>query len=307
MPTSTGTRYWLDETCWAQVEHPSADPGAGGAAARSGRPLGETGLPGSTVALQTGSGRGTGVTEGRAQPSAVEQVLLRAGIAVERVPHRPLEDVRVAVVGAGKVGRALAASLLRAGVPGLWLFDPAPPPRQVWPDSRFASSGQALAASLRTRRGVRAAALGSLGELLAVPADVVLVASTTVEPDRVLLDALVRAELPHLVLRCHREVARLGPLVLPGRAPCLGCHDLARAVDDPQWPQVLAHLCQVPAAPDVGLADHLASRAVLEVGWMARDLARRSALEGRVEVVDLRFPGTRRAGFAHHPACTCRA
>ncbi|WP_375432291.1 hypothetical protein [uncultured Friedmanniella sp.] len=69
-----------------------------------------------------------------------------------------------------------------------------------------------------------------------------VVATDSVEPDRVLTDALLRTDQPHLVLRAAGPTGTVGPLVLPGRTACLRCTDLTRRDADPGWPLLLGQL-----------------------------------------------------------------
>lgn len=62
------------------------------------------------------------------------------------------------------------------------------------------------------------------------------------EPDRALVDSLVRCDVDHLVVRLHPHSALLGPLVRPGRTACLRCADAARADADPAWTGLVAQL-----------------------------------------------------------------
>lgn len=52
----------------------------------------------------------------------------------------------------------------------------------------------------------------------------------------------LRRDLPHLPLVFGGQTVRLGPLVEPGRGPCLYCADRARSDDDPAWPALAAQL-----------------------------------------------------------------
>jgi hypothetical protein len=56
----------------------------------------------------------------------------------------------------------------------------------------------------------------------------------------------MRERVPHLPVVLHGTCAEVGPLVVPGRGPCLMCLHLTRADHDPGWPAVLSQL-----APDV--------------------------------------------------------
>ena len=65
------------------------------------------------------------------------------------------------------------------------------------------------------------------------------------EVDRVVTDHLLRLDQPHLLVRSLGDAVWVGPLVLPGRTPCLRCTDLTRTDADPGWPTVLAQLARL--------------------------------------------------------------
>lgn len=73
---------------------------------------------------------------------------------------------------------------------------------------------------------------------------------------------LAEAGIAHLPVSCEEDRVRVGPLVRPGRTPCVGCDDRQRASWDPAWPGLLAQLGRPLARPAV-TAPHALS-AVLE-------------------------------------------
>jgi len=101
----------------------------------------------------------------------------------------------------------------------------------------------------------------------------------------------------------------VGPLVVPGRTPCLRCVSLARGERDPHWPVLAAQL--VGAAPtvepcDVVLASLVSSLAAREaLAWI--DGADRPATCGGVLEYDLRAGTLRRRTVTAHPSCGCGA
>lgn len=60
------------------------------------------------------------------------------------------------------------------------------------------------------------------------------------EPEREQLDDLVRAEIPHLLVRAIESEVVVGPFVVPGRTACLRCGDLHRADREPAHAALLA-------------------------------------------------------------------
>ncbi len=98
----------------------------------------------------------------------------------------------------------------------------------------------------------------------AAPADraalAVIAATWAVRPARHL--PWLRRDVPHLAIVFDDTGARVGPLVEPGRGPCLRCLDLARRDDDPAWPAIAAQLAGRQAATRT-------ERAAIEVAALA--------------------------------------
>lgn len=95
--------------------------------------------------------------------------------------------------------------------------------------------------------------------------ELTIVATETQEPDRALTDALLRADRAHLVTRLEPARAVVGPLVIPGRTPCVRCHDLLRCRYDPAWPRLVAQLCAEPAPIDPALQSWAVATTVAQV------------------------------------------
>lgn len=149
---------------------------------------------------------------------------------------------RVRLVGAGPVGLPLARYLVEGGIGELVVFDSSPPDPDLY---RAAGTPIDQAAGLAASIGTRSARIVLLDhwskpETLAV--DLTVVVSEGPEVDRVITDHLLRTDQPHLLVRSLGDAVWVGPLVLPGRTPCLRCTDLTRADVDPGWPTVLAQL-----------------------------------------------------------------
>jgi hypothetical protein len=81
----------------------------------------------------------------------------------------------------------------------------------------------------------------------------VLVADDVVDSRRG--DDLVRHGVPHLAVVTSPDRVVIGPLVLPGRTPCLRCLDLHRTDRDPGWPQVVSQLLSGQVRRDCGRAE----------------------------------------------------
>lgn len=131
----------------------------------------------------------------------------------------------------------------------------------------------------------------------------VLCCAASMEADRVLLSEL--GGRPQLVVSGSDLGVSVGPLIVPGRTPCLHCEDLHRTQSDPAWPELLAQLCRQRPAPGRGAELHwAASTAVLHArSWLAGRLPDSVAAtlildaDGSLRVRRLRA----------HPGCGCGA
>lgn len=165
-------------------------------------------------------------------------------------PHRgqPVTPV-VGVVGSGRLADDLCSLLHRSiGVVPL----------------RIASSRPPSSPPRRHGAPYRASPVLHWNVAQAWP-ELTIVATETQEPDRTLTDALLRADRTHLVTRLEAGRAVVGPLVIPGRTPCVRCHDLLRCRYDPAWPRLVAQLCADPAPSDPALQSWAVATAVAQI------------------------------------------
>ena len=117
-----------------------------------------------------------------------------------------------------------------------------------------------------------------------------IVATATVETDRVLIADLNRQRVPYLVLRADEHGASVGPFVIPGQTSCVTCQDLTRRAVDPTWPVQVFQLARLDATPDPGLCywagatalAHVTAYAHGRVPESASTTIEMSAEEGRV-------------------------
>lgn len=211
---------------------------------------------------------------------------------------------RVRLVGAGPVGRAVAGYLVEAGVAELVVFDP----RVAEPDrpttGRRYDRATALAAAYAECRTTQVVTLDHWSKPETLPVDLTLVIADGPEVDRVVTEHLVRLDQPHLVVRSLGEAVWVGPLVLPGRTPCLRCTDLTRTDADPGWPRILAQLgrLELSLPPLLGgwAATVTAAQALTFLGGGRPDTAG-ATLE--LTATDLR---TELRTWPSHAECGCR-
>jgi bacteriocin biosynthesis cyclodehydratase domain-containing protein len=138
----------------------------------------------------------------------------------------------------------------------------------------------------------------------ASPKLAILVANHVVEPRRYV--KWLSRDIPHLAVVYTDTGARIGPLVEPGRGPCLNC--LARhAVDrDPAWPAIASQLLGQGAASErEPLLSAVAGLAARVAG--ARLVDGNSELASASLSLDARSLTGRRDVHRQHPDCGCRS
>jgi len=149
-----------------------------------------------------------------------------------------------------------------------------------------------------------AAYFGGSLEADGTPDDVLtVVAAANSEPDRTLTDALFRSGRAHLVVRLESDRAVVGPLVVPGRTPCVRCLDLTRCHLDADWPRLLAQLCLEATEPEPSLVTWAAATAMAQVrAWTAGRMPETGG--GSLELALPNYLLTARRWPAH-PRCGC--
>jgi hypothetical protein len=190
----------------------------------------------------------------------------------------------VRVLGAGRVGAALAAVLSAAGVGAVdvvdggrvepWDVGPAGFPAEHIGERRDAAARGAVRKAApgprltgRASPGRTRASAGPPGGAVTViaPRDGLLAYAPDVAEAR----QLVAAGVPHLYAGVLEGVGLVGPLVLPGRTACGECLGLGLSDRDPAWPRMLAQLRsgRQPAVPacDIALATTVAGLAASHV------------------------------------------
>lgn len=113
------------------------------------------------------------------------------------------------------------------------------------------------------------------------------------------LASYLRDDVPHLPVGFEDDAAVIGPLVVPGRTPCLSCRDAHDRERDPAWPllhaQLVGRTVRVTAAR-IALAATLVAR-ILHTPTPDAGLMVRVSPDGRNVWRSLR----------HHEECRCRA
>jgi bacteriocin biosynthesis cyclodehydratase domain-containing protein len=124
-------------------------------------------------------------------------------------------------------------------------------------------------------------------------------------PDPAMVDELRASGLAHLAVRLRDGVGVVGPLVYPGRTPCLSCLDRTRGDLDPRWPAVAAQLAGRDGVADPAAVTATVGFAVAQV-IAAIDGGNAAALGATLEV-DVGTGGLRRRTWSAHPDCPCGA
>jgi bacteriocin biosynthesis cyclodehydratase domain-containing protein len=198
--------------------------------------------------------------------AAVVAALADAGLLP---PPRPAPGAAyVRVHGAGRLGTAVAVALASAGV------------------GRVAVRARGNVATADLGTGLRAPDVGR----------------SAVAADPVLSARLLARHQPHLAVTAHGGSGVVGPLVLPGRGPCLRCADHGRAAADPAWPRLAAQLAGRALPVGIPTAGAVAALAVEHVlaHLAGADTLRDGALE-----LDLAGGTLTRLTRVTHPGCAC--
>jgi hypothetical protein len=215
----------------------------------------------------------------------------------------PASIGRVRLIGAGRLGRAIARSLSRVDLAVLELVDDEPVDRSLYPrHGGLGKQAMALQAELIADRA--RAGRGAYGPPFDLPAplvtagppwsaicaetsveragpgghrnggsdprwqltpDLTVLATDRLEVERMFTDALLRADQPHVIARTTSDGVVVGPLVLPGTTPCLRCTDLVRCDLDPDWPGLLSQLNRTTGSLTESLLGWAAGVTVMQV------------------------------------------
>lgn len=195
----------------------------------------------STPASLVVAGRATGLSA--SEVAGAVQRLGAAGLLCSGSVGRSSRAARrVRLVGAGPVALPLARYLVDGGVGELAVFDARPPDPDLYPAAGTQPDQAAALAAMVGSGSARVLPLDHWSKPETLAVDLTVVVGEGPEVDRVVTDHLLRRDQPHLLVRSLGDAAWVGPLILPGRTPCLRCTDLTRTDADPGWPTVLAQL-----------------------------------------------------------------
>jgi bacteriocin biosynthesis cyclodehydratase domain-containing protein len=155
---------------------------------------------------------------------------------------------QVAVHGLGLVGAQVARQLAAAWVGVVRPVDPAPV------EAADTTPGGLEPADLGQRRqdAVARAIIGLTPSVRTAPShhrrppDLAVLTPAEQDPTE-LIDELAAESVPHLLVRLGEDEALVGPLVVPGRTPCVHCAERRLAESDPHRPRVLAQFGAPPA------------------------------------------------------------
>ena len=163
----------------------------------------------------------------------------------------------------------------------------------------FAAPIVDVARGILTASGVR--------ELDACDPDLLVIASCG-EPSRAVFERPSAAGLDHLLLVIDENRVRLGPLVRPGRTPCISCHDLHRADWDQAWRALLPQFGRntgilTPPALDAVTVHAAALELAVEV--LAHCDGRAARTVGQLLAVGPGHEERSTWPLAFHHACAC--
>lgn len=215
----------------------------------------------------------------------------------------------VQVHGAGRVGAAIATFLAASGVSWVGCLDSG-----TAEDADVTPAGLGPADVGTSRATGAARAVRRIAPEVRTDNDtsqLPTLAILTGWPDPLVVTALMRDRVPHLVVRADEAIGVVGPFVLPGRTACGRCVDLGKTDRDPAWPRILAQASSgVPPAAtqacDTVLAAATAALAAAQALTRIDRTGEPAAANGTLELV---LPGWQwqRRPWTPHPACTCGA
>jgi hypothetical protein len=210
----------------------------------------------------------------------------------------------VRLIGAGRLGQSIARLLAQSRVGHLWIIDDERCEPGLYPrHSAFTTRAEALRAMVSEESKTIVRTATDWAQPTHLPLDITILASETVEADRLIAADLLRADQPHLVVRSAGEAVIVGPLVVPGRTACLRCTDLTRRDADPAWPALLDQLTRLRLPATYVLTGWAACQAATQaLAFLQGGTPEASGATIELSERDL---VTRWRTWAAHPACGC--
>ncbi len=220
--------------------------------------------------------------------STLDERLL--GALARGATRAALETLAVHVGGAAADADALLERLAPVIVRG---GSRARPPARVAIDG----TARALAGATAVRIAEMLAAEGVM--IAREDASVAVLLASYVVPPR-LAGHWLRRDARHLPIVFGERAVTIGPLVEPGRGPCLTCLDLHRTDADPSWPAIASQLLSRRSAAETPLlaaeATSFAVRALLAGG---------RELHGESVRIDAETGERTHRRWRRHPRCLC--
>jgi bacteriocin biosynthesis cyclodehydratase domain-containing protein len=212
---------------------------------------------------------------------------------------------RVVVTGRGRLAAPVALALAQAGVGHV-----SPELSGQVEASDTAGGGLGVADLRRPRAEAVVAAIGRTApgtETRPVRrGNASLVVQAGVDrPAQLLAEGFAQRRQAHLLVDIRDGTPVVGPLVRPGRGPCLNCLDLHRRDRDPAWPGLAAQLASAPAVDACAVPTLIAA-----AGYAAAEVL--AYLDGGTPetvgaAIEISAPArVRRRAWPPHPRCTCR-
>lgn len=232
------------------------------------------------------------------------QLLSQGGRQAFRTDAVELIGKRVRLIGAGTLGKAVAELIVGSGISVLNVIDNDVRDGVLYPAAgAVGTQAEGLRSFLGESRVCRVSVANHWTKPEGVRPDLTIVASDTLECDRVLAEGLLRADQPHLFLRTRAGGVVVGPLVLPGQTACLRCMDLTRRDADPAWPTLLPQLARTRMPTTEALSGWAGGvGAAQALGFLKG--ATPETCGATIEISPADFV-TRWRSWSMHPACGC--
>ncbi|MEO6472253.1 MAG: hypothetical protein ABIR57_09975 [Aeromicrobium sp.] len=128
------------------------------------------------------------------------------------------------------------------------------------------------------------------------------------EPGRRQFEAAMDAGQDHLRVVVEEDRIRIGPLVRPGRTPCINCHDLHRSDWDSAWPALMTQFgrqSRLTSAPAICATTLHAAATVIAAEVIAHCDETLAETAGHCLVLGPHYRERRIWPVSFHPSCSC--